>query len=79
MFDEMRGKVVLLDNNKYYQVIWGSKIESRRVLYLLNINDFSEPLFCEMVSDAELDEIKDREFLQRVILSITKEINTFVF
>ena len=79
MLDEMRGKVVLLDNDRHYQVIWSTELEGRRILYLLNINDFSEPLFCEKVSDGCLAEIKDRAFLQRVILSIAKEVNTFVY
>ena len=78
MFDELVGKVVLLDNDNYYQIIWSTKIENRRFLYLLNINDFSDPLFCEKKSEEDLEEIKDKDFLKKVILSITKEINTFV-
>ncbi len=77
MFDEMVGKVILLDNNKYYHVIWSKEIEGRLFLYLLNQNDFSEPLFCEKISDAYLKEIEDKEFIKKIILLIAREINTF--
>jgi len=76
MFDELIGKVVLLDNNKYYQVIWSKQIDNRTFLYLLNQDDFSEPMFCEKTNEG-LSEITDKNFLQQVILSIAKEINTF--
>ena len=78
MFNEIIGKVLLLDNNKYYQVIWCKEIEGRLFVYLLNINDFSDPLFCEKISDEYLKDITDKEFLKKVILTISKEIRTFV-
>ena len=73
----MYGKVLQLDNNKSYQVIWVEEIDGRTFVYLLNVNDCSDPLFCERMSDAVLEEIKDREFLKKVILTIAKDVNTF--
>ena len=78
MFDKLIDKVVQLDNDKHYQIIWSTVVEERTFLYLLNINDLSDLLFCEKKSESELEEIKDKEFLRKVILSITKEINIFV-
>ena len=78
MFDKMSGKLVSLDNGRHYQIIWSKEMEGRRFLYLLNQDDFSEPLFCEKISDTCLKEIEDEALLKRVILSMTKEIYTFV-
>jgi hypothetical protein len=78
MFDKMVGKVLQLDNNKSYQVIWAEEIDGRTFLYLLNVNDCSDPLFCERISDSYLEEINDQEFLRKVILTVAKDVNTFV-
>ena len=78
IFDEMIGKAVLLDNGKHYQVIWALDMESRKFLYLLNADDLSEPLFCEKLSEVCLEKINDKELLNKVILSINREIKTFI-
>ena len=79
MFAEMVHRGVLLGNGNYYKVIWRIELEGHIYLYLLNANDFSDLLFCERISDEDLEEITDVELLDKVILSMAKQINTFMY
>lgn len=72
-------KTVILSNGNTYQIVWITKLNEKNIVYLININDFSDIIFCEITTDGILKVIKDKNELLQLISKINGEINIFAY
>ena len=69
---------ILLINNKSYQLIWSYEALDGDYLYLINKDDYTDILFVKIISDNEVESVKDQETLDYIIKMMASEVNTFI-
>lgn len=74
---ELYEKIIELENQNTYNIIWVSNYKSKKYAYLLNLKDYSDLLFCELMGNNILRKITEKEELLEVINQINWEIITF--
>lgn len=75
--NELLGKTIFLDSEKSYQVIWIANYNQRKYIYLLNREDYSDVLFCEIAQNDTLITLTNEEELYKIIDIMFEEINRF--
>ena len=78
MDNEYYNKIIITEDNKEYQVIWVSNINSQKCLYILNVNDYSDILFAKVIDNNALDIIIDKEEIISLVRIMNKEMNLFL-
>lgn len=71
-------KKITLNNQREYQAIWVTQRQGKSYIYLLNPNDYSDLLFCELDANQNLKTIDSKEELTGVIQDMNDEINIFI-
>ena len=66
------GTVLELDDNKSYAVVSNISCDDKRYLYLVDIDDNSNVMFCESQND-ELVFVNDKNLVQKLLLLVAKE------
>ena len=72
-------KTVILSNGITYQIVWITKLNEKNIVYLINIYDFSDIIFCEITTDGILRVINDKNELLQLISKINGEITIFAY
>ncbi len=68
------GTVLELDNGKTYTVVSKVKYQEKEYLYLIDVNDNTNMMFCEFVGD-ELIAISDEGLIQKLVLLVHLDVN----
>ena len=68
------GTVLELDDNKSYAVVSALTLDNKQYIYLADINDAANIMFCEVQND-ELVFVNDADLIKKLILMVTKEVN----
>ena len=76
---ELGGNRIKLDNNQIYQITWIVNIEDKNYCYLININDLTEVIFCELIDKNSIKILDNKNELSNLIKIIGQEINTFIY
>lgn len=71
-------RMVMLDNNSTYKIVYSISLLDRDVYYLINIDDFSDIKFCYMVDSDEFEEIRDKEELKTIVTELNRSVNMFI-
>lgn len=69
------GTVLELDDQKNYTVISHINYNSKQYLYLIDISDNSNMMFCELQND-ELVTVTDLKLLEQLVLLANKDVNS---
>ena len=69
------GTVLELNNQKNYTVISHIKTNGKQYLYLIDISDNSNMMFCELQDD-ELLTVTDSKLLEQLVLLANKDVNS---
>lgn len=70
-------KTIILENNKQYFVAWSTKTNEKNYIYIINEEDYSDLLFCEVLDDKTLSVVEDKELFEKLLFDMTKQINRF--
>lgn len=70
-------KTITLENNKQYFVAWSTKMDDKNYIYIINEEDYSDLLFCEVLSNKTISIINDTKMFEKLLSMMTKEINRF--
>lgn len=68
------GTVLRLDDQKSYAVVSTQNVNEKKYVYLVDINDNSNIMFCEIQGE-ELVFVDDKILIQKLILMINQDIN----
>lgn len=70
-----QGEVLTLENDKDYVVASSTVLDEINYVYLMNINDYGDFLFCAYDEVDGLYEVEDKELLNQLIQIFDKDLN----
>lgn len=59
-----QGKVLTLDDNKKYSVVFTTRYENVNYVYLIDQDDYTNNMFCKYDNNDELEEINDPNIIE---------------
>ena len=66
-------QIVKLDNGKEYVVVMIDNYDNNEYVYLININDNKEFMFCKHEGNS-LEMVKDSDLIEKLLFIFTKKI-----
>lgn len=69
------GTVLELDDQKNYTVVSHINYNNKQYLYMIDISDNSNMMFCELQND-ELVTVTDIKLLEQLVLLANKDVNS---
>ena len=69
-----QGDVLTLNDNKKYSVVYTIELNSKKYVYLIDQDDYTNTMFCECDNNNGLDEVIEPELIEQLLAKF-QEIN----
>ena len=67
-----QGKVLTLNDNKKYSVVFTTRYENINYVYLIDQDDYTNNMFCKYDNNDELEEINDPNIIEILLKLFTQ-------
>ena len=67
------GEVLVLDSNESYMVSSCKVLNGINYVYLMNINDYSDFMFCKCISNDGLERVVDEDTVKELIVLFNED------
>lgn len=70
-----QGEILTLNDNKKYSVVYSTELNSKKYVYLIDQDDYTNTMFCEYDNANGLEEVTEPEIVEQLLAEFSKSQN----
>ena len=70
-----QSEILTLDDNKEYTVAFTTMLNNKNYVFLIEINNYENNMFCEYAAESGLTEVTDLDILDKLLKAYTEFVH----
>ena len=68
-------EILTLNDNKKYSVAYRTELNSKKYVYLIDQDDYTNTMFCEYDNNNGLEEVTEPEIIEQLMINFKENMN----